>query len=180
MSRIALLAIFLLSATFSRAEILLKGIATREGVTVFLLYSTEDQTSKWVSIGQSFSGVQAAGFDRLRDVLTVVQDQRRFELQMIKSAIATAPPRTEIPPGNVIRFSDAGASVEGKLFPMDQLGSLAAGLDKTAAVRIEVDANSRAGSFAEISALAARDVGITRLMIATVDRDTQALPLPVK
>jgi len=54
-----------------RAEVLLKGIATQGDAPLFSLFSTDDQTSRWISLDQSFAGVRAVSFDPTKKALTV-------------------------------------------------------------------------------------------------------------
>jgi hypothetical protein len=165
------LAAVLFGSAFSgRAEILLKGVSIQAETANFSLYSVEEQTSRWVSLGQSFAGVRAVSYDVSREVLTVKSGERLIELRMTPSPIRAGSaeiPKTEVPVGNVVRVSGSGVVTAGdKVIPPEALGTLAASLDKGAPVRIEMARNTKAeASLAVFNAI--RDAGISRLTIAT-------------
>jgi PPIC-type PPIASE domain len=54
-----------------RADVLLKGIAVNGGEPMFALVSTDDHTSKWILLGQSFAGARAVSFNAPKGALTV-------------------------------------------------------------------------------------------------------------
>src|SRR5215216_3558087 len=92
MSRLFMVGLLLFSAVGVRAEILLRGIATADGIAKFSLYSSEDQTSKWVALGQSFAGCRVDTFDATYGTLTLSDGQRRFALRIENTAIPNLPP----------------------------------------------------------------------------------------
>ena len=65
------------------AEIQWRGLTITEGEPVFLLVSSVDQTSKWVSLGQSFAGSKVTAFDPLQEIVTIAQgdDLQKIRLQ---------------------------------------------------------------------------------------------------
>ena len=89
MKRAALLAIVLCSAVSVRAEILLRGLLIADGSTRFSLYSTDDRTSKWVSVGQSFAGYAVAEYRPNQDVLVLKKGEAVIELRMLVTKIAS-------------------------------------------------------------------------------------------
>lgn len=146
---------------------MLKGIAQLDGTQKFSLYSTTDQTSKWVSVGQSFGNSRVLTFDPAREVLTIVEGTRRVELRIGASPIPVAQPGGEVPPGNRIRVSEGGMISAGtRSFSIEQLAALTAGLDKNSDVRIEMDEHAKAATGIFLLN-AVRESGITRVTIAT-------------
>ncbi|MEO7412279.1 MAG: hypothetical protein ABIZ81_02890 [Opitutaceae bacterium] len=66
----------------SRAEMMLKGVMITNGEPLFSLYSVEEQTSKWIKLGQSFSGFKALSFDPTAEVLVLGQGDIRTNLRL--------------------------------------------------------------------------------------------------
>jgi hypothetical protein len=87
MKRAAVLAMCLSSVLWSRAEIQFKGLTTTARGTKFSLYSTEDQTSKWVSVGESFAGYSVDRFSGGEDVLVLKSGERVLELRIEQASI---------------------------------------------------------------------------------------------
>lgn len=87
MLRPLLLALLSFSALPARAEILLKGIATTQDASLFSLYSTEDQTGKWISVGQNFAGYSVAEFRRDQEVLVLKKGEQLIELRIVAAKI---------------------------------------------------------------------------------------------
>ena len=81
------LILLLVLANSARGELLLKGIMMNEGQPLFSIYSTEDQTSKWIRIGQSFAEFKATEFDAVSDTLTVQNGDVRRGLKLQSSTI---------------------------------------------------------------------------------------------
>ena len=168
--RIALLVLISLPL---RGEILLKGIMIADGAPVFSLYSTEDQTSKWVSLGQSFAGFQAIYFDPSHDTLTVARGERRVELTIASAKIrdASASPRSaETPPKNVLRIAASGLiSTMNGSFTVEKIEDVAASLDKDSVVRIEMDPHANASvGIAVLNAV--RKAGATRVTVGAEEK----------
>lgn len=78
---------FGMAALSSRGEILLKGVAITNGEPLFSLYSVEEQTSKWVSLGQSFSGFRVLSFDPLTESLVLANGELRQTVRLQSVAI---------------------------------------------------------------------------------------------
>ena len=123
MRRVALLAIVLCSALSSRAEILLKGIAAADGTAKFSLYSSEDQTSKWVLVGQSFGGYAVTEFRPDREILVLKKGNEVLELRMAPARIATA---------NPVPMTLPSAEAEGRA------AALAAAREKTSSAQVQI------------------------------------------
>ena len=75
----------------SRAELLLKGIMIADDRPLFSIYSTEDQTSKWIRLGQTFAEFKATKFDAVSDTLTMENGEasRRLKLQSSTIKVTT-------------------------------------------------------------------------------------------
>src|SRR4051812_38434567 len=100
MNRFVVILIALEAAALGgRAEIRFNGFTVVDGVSKFSLSSSDDQSSKWVSVGQSFSNFQVVGFDAGREILTLVEGDRRIELRMVSSPIQEAKTAGEVPDG---------------------------------------------------------------------------------
>lgn len=82
MRRLAVVVAFGWVALWGQAEILFKGFTTRDGVPIFSLYSVEERTSKWVSIGQNFSGFRVVSFNTTAETLTIESADARKELHL--------------------------------------------------------------------------------------------------
>lgn len=81
-SRLFLLALLVFPALRMRAEISFRGIVVTENAAKFSLYSSEDQTSKWVSVGEDFAGHRVAAFDASHEMLTLTVGPHRLALRM--------------------------------------------------------------------------------------------------
>src|SRR3954466_7282708 len=77
----------LVSTLSARGELQLNGITMSDGQPLFSIYSTDDQTSKWVRLGQSFAGFKATKFDAVSATLTVQDGDARRSLQLQSSTI---------------------------------------------------------------------------------------------
>jgi hypothetical protein len=83
-----LILLLVLAGTLTvRGELQLKGIMFSDGQPLFSIYSTEDQTSKWVRIGQSFAEFTAIEFDAVSDTLMVQNGNVRRSLKLQSSTI---------------------------------------------------------------------------------------------
>jgi uncharacterized protein len=88
-------AIFGTAALSGRAEVLLKGLAITGGEPRFSLYSTEDQTTKWVALGQSFAGYKAESFDSRTETLVLAKGDSRQSVRLQSSVIKALTPGEE-------------------------------------------------------------------------------------
>lgn len=87
MPRLFLVCLLLFSAVQLRAEIFLKGIVTTQDTALFSLYTTQDHTSKWISVGQSFAGYSVGEFRRDQEVLVLKKGEQTIELRIVAAKI---------------------------------------------------------------------------------------------
>jgi hypothetical protein len=74
------------------AEVLeLRGIVASGGVTKFAVVDKSNETTKWVTIGQTFAGYKVAGFDPATDTLTVTKDSSQLRLRLVGARIKEGP-----------------------------------------------------------------------------------------
>jgi hypothetical protein len=172
---LCLVSLAITAALPARAEILLKGIAIVDGVPLFSLYSTEDQTGRWVRIGQNFNGWKTDRFDPTRATLTLVQGEHRLQLLVERPKIKEAVPEaatTEIPPQNFLRVAANGTiSTVAGTFSLENPDALMASLDKDAPIHITLVSPARLSTAMEILGVLGL-AGITRAMI-----DARATPV---
>jgi biopolymer transport protein ExbD len=163
MRRVVIALVFCAVSGGKTQEVAWKGLAADNGEPIFSLYSVPDQTSKWISLGQSFAGARAVRFDSDRETLTVDQETGRKELTM-----QTAPIRKlEIRAENKIRLDGSGAILSGtSTFSLEQIDALVATFDKSVPLRIE---SSGGVTFGFLTAVfnAIRATGIPRITIST-------------
>ncbi|MEO7413407.1 MAG: hypothetical protein ABIZ81_08610 [Opitutaceae bacterium] len=84
--------LILVAAVSARGELLLKEIMISEGDSLFSIYSTVDQTAKWIRIGQTFAEFKAVEFDAVSDTLTMQKGEARQRIKMQFSAIQDSGP----------------------------------------------------------------------------------------
>ena len=92
MKRASLFVIALCSVLSVRAEIQFKGLLVADGAAKFSLYESEEQTSKWVSIGENFAGYAVTEFRPGGDVLVLRKGNEVLELKMTVPHIASSRP----------------------------------------------------------------------------------------
>lgn len=80
-------AVFGAAVLSSPGEVQLKGVTIVQGEPLFSLFSVENQTSKWVSLGQSFSGFKLLSFDPLTESLVLANGDLRETLRLQSVAI---------------------------------------------------------------------------------------------
>ena len=79
-----------LLAVCARAELVLKGFTIVDGTPRFSLYSSAEKMSRWVSLGQSFSGYKLTEYDPQTETLTVVSGEVREALRLQGSRVTNS------------------------------------------------------------------------------------------
>jgi len=77
----------LLGALCLRGELMLKGVVISGSEPLFSRHSVEDKTSRWVSLGQSFSGYEVVAFDPQTESVSVAKDGIRREIRLQGSVV---------------------------------------------------------------------------------------------
>jgi hypothetical protein len=157
--------IVLTSTLSARGELQLKGITMSEGQPLFSIYSTEDQNSKWIRLGQSFGEFKATEFDALSDTLTVQNGAARRSLKLESSTLTVSTDdRRAILNAQQLAVTKELSALNGRLVAMK-------------ALQFEADRSQRSDpkSVEEVAVLTAR-IQELQAVARELDRVGSALP----
>ncbi|HEX2851801.1 MAG TPA: hypothetical protein VHO24_01090 [Opitutaceae bacterium] len=77
-------AVLAIGVVVGRAELVFKGVMVANDEPAFSLYSTGQQTRKWVQPGQSFDGAKRVGFDPRSETLSETRQSVRLQPSLVR------------------------------------------------------------------------------------------------
>ena len=151
-ARPTLLLLVLAAAVSAHGELQLKGIMMSDGESLFSVYSTEDQSSKWVRIGESFAEFKAVAFDSSSETLTIERGTERVQLRLVASRIPDLEERDEtgrtIVKVEVAR--DGGVIMGGRSYSMDEFRYQATLVPRSAVVHLATGAGATVNNLSKV------------------------------